>query len=528
MCEHAQQDSNKYSFDQQTLADTKAVTLTTDTPTESGASSRSSTLRELLTKTAGKLGKPPTSVGGSSFLTAFLPHKSENANKKQFGTMTMTFEDIIATVVEQNIASPAIRHDRTLQINRAGQIVAPSVQHTLTETSVLYPDVPHSWLQDGRLLRLHDPQHRGNFRIFQEQWLRGEPVLVSSVHKTLNADIWKPEWFGNKFGNITNDLVNCLTGSVIQGHEMKDFWDGFQDMSNRLVTKEGDPMSLKLKDWPPTEDFAEILPEHFADLMHNLPLPEYTNRDGKLNLSSRLPDFFVKPDLGPKMYNAYGNCQYPELGTTNLHLDISDAVNVMVHVAVPKGDPESDVTTEDLEQAGIKIIDAICTDEQTRRRVRDGKEKVGAIWHIFRAEDAVKIRELLNKVARERGEDIPDDHDPIHDQSWYLDKMLLERLHKEHGVQGWAIAQCHGDAVFIPGGAPHQVQNLQSCIKVAEDFVSPEHISQCFNLTQEFRKLSDTHSNHEDKLQIKNMIYHAVKDAAGVLVSQEVTSTNAT
>lgn len=65
-------------------------------------------------------------------------------------------------------------------------------------------------------------------------------------------------------------------------------------------------MSLKLKDWPPTEDFAEILPEHFQDLMNNLPLPEYTKRDGKLNLSTRLPDFFVKPDLGPKMYNAYG------------------------------------------------------------------------------------------------------------------------------------------------------------------------------------------------------------------------------
>lgn len=65
-------------------------------------------------------------------------------------------------------------------------------------------------------------------------------------------------------------------------------------------------MILKLKDWPPAEDFSEILPEHFEDLMGNLPLPEYTRRDGVLNLSSRLPDFFVKPDLGPKMYNAYG------------------------------------------------------------------------------------------------------------------------------------------------------------------------------------------------------------------------------
>jgi hypothetical protein len=52
---------------------------------------------------------------------------------------------------------------------------------------------------------------------------------------------------------------------------------------------------------------------------------------------------------------------------------------------------------------------------------------------------------------------------------------------------------------------------------VAEDFVSPENVSHCFHLTQEFRELSDTHSNHEDKLQIKNIIYHAVKDSLSVL-----------
>ena len=64
-----------------------------------------------------------------------------------------------------------------------------------------------------------------------------------------------------------------------------------------------------------------------------------------------------------------------------------------------------------------------------------------------------------------------------------------------------------------------QVRNLHNCVKVAEDFVSPENVSNCFNLTQEFRHLSDTHSNHEDKLQIKNIIYHAMKDSVAKLLS---------
>lgn len=90
------------------------------------------------------------------------------------------------------------------------------------------------------------------------------------------------------------------------------------------------------------EDFAELLPSRFMDLMQALPLAEYTRRTGCLNLASCLPDFFVRPDLGPKMYNAYGSALFPSKGTTNLHLDISDAVNFMVYVGIPN-DSDYDV-----------------------------------------------------------------------------------------------------------------------------------------------------------------------------------------
>lgn len=38
-------------------------------------------------------------------------------------------------------------------------------------------DVPHSWLCDGRLLRLHDPRAPGNIKAFESRWKKGEVLL---------------------------------------------------------------------------------------------------------------------------------------------------------------------------------------------------------------------------------------------------------------------------------------------------------------------------------------------------------------
>lgn len=43
---------------------------------------------------------------------------------------------------------------------------------------------------------------------------------------------------------------------------------------------------------------------------------------------------------------------------------------------------------------------------------------------------------------------------------------------------------------------------LQSCIKVALDFVSPENIQECIALTEEFRLLPKDHRAKEDKLEV--------------------------
>ena len=56
-----------------------------------------------------------------------------------------------------------------------------------------------------------------------------------------------------------------------------------------------------------------------------------------------------------------------------------------------------------------------------------------------------------------------------------------------------------------------QVRNIHNCIKVAEDYVSPENLEWCFYQTEEFRHLTDSHTNHEDKLQIKVQFGSGVK-----------------
>uniref|UniRef100_A0A8C7ZXA0 Lysine-specific demethylase n=1 Tax=Oryzias sinensis TaxID=183150 RepID=A0A8C7ZXA0_9TELE len=464
-----------------------------------------SSLRDLLNSGPGKLPQGPGESG--------VPFPSVFTSSDKLKSSLPNFLDhIIASVVETKKAE-----GRRPGAAEGGELgVMGARKDGVMGLSVLEPHTSHSWLCDGRLLCLQDPSNSNNWKIFRECWKQGQPVLVSGIHKRLKGGLWRPEAFSEEFGDQDVDLVNCRNCAIISDVKVRDFWDGFEMISKRLQDSDGRPMVLKLKDWPPGEDFRDMMPTRFDDLMENLPLPEYTKRDGRLNLAARLPNFFVRPDLGPKMYNAYGltSTEDRKVGTTNLHLDVSDAVNVMVYVGVPRGD-------DNHEDEVMTTIDEGDVDEMTKRRVHEGKEKPGALWHIYAAKDAEKIRELLRKVGEEQGQENPPDHDPIHDQSWYLDQVLRRRLYEEYGVQGWAIVQFLGDAVFIPAGAPHQVHNLYSCIKVAEDFVSPEHVRHCFRLTQEFRHLSTTHTNHEDKLQVKNIIYHAVKDAVGTLKAHE-------
>jgi lysine-specific demethylase 3 len=123
--------------------------------------SNCSTLRELLTKTA--------KINNQAVV--------ENSSKKA-PILTSTLDDIIQQVVERNLDKSLPPIQLMHYIPRNGAQLQPRESripiYTLSETSLLFPDVPHSWLDNGKLLRLHDGRHTGNLKLFQQQWCRAQ------------------------------------------------------------------------------------------------------------------------------------------------------------------------------------------------------------------------------------------------------------------------------------------------------------------------------------------------------------------
>lgn len=186
-----------------------------------------------------------------------------------------------------------------------------------------------------------------------------------------------------------------------------------------------------VQDWPPSTDFKTAFPELYDDFSQAAPVPNYVRRDGVLNIASHFPSNTIAPDLGPKMYNAMASWMQPgSKGSTRLHMDMADALNVMTFASP----------------------------------MRDGSPGCAA-WDLFKATDSDQLRNFLRQKFK-----INQHHDPIHSQQIYLDEASLKELEEDCGVKSFRVYQKPGDAIFIPAGCAHQVKPSTLRHKVADGY----------------------------------------------------------
>jgi len=199
---------------------------------------------------------------------------------------------------------------------------------------------PHRWLDDRRLLYLSDPLAE-NIRVFQKQWRKSLPIVVTDCNGTTAIpDLWTPDSFRREFAGLKADLVDCATGAVLHGQSTEKFWFGFESAGttkhkNGGVSTGGNCGAvLRLKDWPAVED--PIGARWHRDLARTLPIREYTLQTGVYNLVSHLPDFFVKPELSVRIHAGYGSALHPaSVAFTKLRVDPADCVNVLMYTEIP-------------------------------------------------------------------------------------------------------------------------------------------------------------------------------------------------
>ena len=273
-----------------------------------------------------------------------------------------------------------------------------------------------------------------------------------------------------------------------------------------------------------------------------------------LNLCHDLPIRNNRADIGPKMYTAYGRRNQGEVResnfTTRMHVDMADAINLMVHeMDGPHdnslGNDDEKKGTEKEEEPSKNFVreegdevhnhfeeeKGIGGGDVSNNGVKKGTEMDkaneemvlgGARWDMWKQKDRVRLTEwlqdnldiLLPQDALRKTGNFANYKcgDPIHDQLIYLSQEHIGKLKEDTGIDTYTIIQNRYDAIYIPAGCPHQVRNLTSCFKVAFDFVSPENIQQTVKIADEFSALKI-----QDKIQVKSMVLHAFVSASQAL-----------
>jgi hypothetical protein len=133
------------------------------------------------------------------------------------------------------------------------------------------------------------------------------------------------------------------------------------------------------------------------------------------------------------------------------------------------------------------------------------KNKTAAAqWEIFPSKDLPQLRTFVHQLNKKKQRNFA--LDPVLSESSYLDDDDLRELEREIGVKPFRFYQKPGDAVFVPVGCAHQIQNIHGSIKCAYDFLSLETMRESSLVTSHFQDIK-----LEDKLRLKTTALFAWK-----------------
>lgn len=238
----------------------------------------------------------------------------------------------------------------------------------------------------------------------------------------------------------------------------------------------------------------ETIPEIIAEVQDAMPFQRYILPSGAMNMVSSVHWAMHMPDVQGKFFAGDGTLN-EEWGTF-IHTDLGNAANICVHA---EHSPANLVMekVEFLQQLFPQLTSAMFQ-----------AENFAALWYIFLPDQYDGVKEFLQKKHHLST-------DPIQERAYIVTVKDLGLLDRDYGIRPIIFLQRVGDVVILPGNHPHQVLNINSCVKIAFDFAS------AMNCTQHLHNLTRVReaNKREDYIGLERILFQSFTRASRTLQS---------
>ncbi|CAF1043835.1 unnamed protein product, partial [Brachionus calyciflorus] len=201
-------------------------------------------------------------------------------------------------------------------------------------------------------------------------WSKKKVLVAKNAYYANGRE--SPKWNLDEFsklGTQTAQIIDFTNKKKEATDTLQNFFSNFTIPGN----------VLKFSEWPKITTLKEASLELYNDYCAILPCKQFTSPTGNMNLFANLPVDCCPPDIGPKIF-AGSKDSY-----TNLHIDISDSVNILFYA--------NELEKDKKESLKEFLVKSNC-DKLYIERLES--ETPGAIWHIFSDSDVPVISKYLD------------------------------------------------------------------------------------------------------------------------------------